>query len=386
MMRSLLVSCLVFVALGCQQPVQSQENFQEKAPQSAVLDDPSNVSDSILRSRQNALTRAVEAASPAIVSVNVISVRQVRTRSPFSNDPFYDWFFGRQRSRVYQQQVQNVGSGFVISADGYVVTNDHVAGNATKITVSFPDGRTLDADLVGSDPATDLALLKVNPDEPLDYLAFSQTGTPIVGEWAIALGNPFGLFEAAEPSVTVGVVSAVDRDFEPQEGRIYRDMIQTDAAINRGNSGGPLINAIGEIIGVNTFIYTSGQGGSIGLGFAVPSDKVMRIIDELRETGRVDRSYYTGLAVTDVNARIARALDLTDERGVIVRDIDFDSPAEAAGFELYDVILSAEGETIDTRSDLVGLLYDFRPGDKVTFGILRDGREQTITMELGSTS
>lgn len=385
-MRSLLISCLVFVALGCQQPVQSQENFQEKAPQSAVLDDPSDVSDSILRSRQNAITRAVEAASPAIVSVNVISVRQVRTRSPFSNDPFYDWFFGRQRSRVYQQQVQNVGSGFVISADGYVVTNDHVAGNATQITVSFPDGRTLDADLVGSDPATDLALLKVNPDEPLDYLAFSQTGTPIVGEWAIALGNPFGLFEAAEPSVTVGVVSAVDRDFEPQEGRIYRDMIQTDAAINRGNSGGPLINAIGEIIGVNTFIYTSGQGGSIGLGFAVPSDKVMRIIDELRETGRVDRSYYTGLAVTDVNARIARALDLTDERGVIVRDIDFDSPAEAAGFELYDVILSAEGETIDTRSDLVGLLYDFRPGDKVTFGILRDGREQTITMELGSTS
>lgn len=386
MMRTLAFWCLALVLMGCQQPVQSQESFQEKAPQGAGLAEAMTSGDTILQSRQNAITRAVEASSPAIVSVNVIEVQQFRSRSPFSNDPFYDWFFGRQRSRVYQRQVQNVGSGFVISADGYVVTNDHVAGNATKVTVSFPDGSTLDAELIGSDPATDLALLKVNPDEPLDYLAFSRTGMPIVGEWAIALGNPFGLFEAAEPSVTVGVVSAIDRDFEPQEGRIYRDMIQTDAAINRGNSGGPLINAIGEVIGVNTFIYTSGQGGSIGLGFAVPSEKVLRIIDELRANGQVDRSYYTGLAVTDVNARIARALELAEERGVIVREIDFDSPAEDSGFALYDVILSVEGETINSRSDLVGLLYDFRPGDTITFGILRDGREMTLTMELGSTS
>jgi serine protease Do len=228
-----------------------------------------------------------------------------------------------------------------------------------------------------------MALLKVEPESPLAHLRFSETEQPIPGEWAIALGNPFGLFEASEPTVTVGVVSGVGRDFQPQENRIYRDMIQTDASINQGNSGGPLINALGEVIGVNTFIYSQ-SGGSIGLGFAVPAYKARDIVDELRRTGRVDRSYYTGLRGIDVNERIARALGLTDESGFIVRDVDPGSPAEDAGFRPYDVIYSFEGEPVAGQLDLAARLFDFRPGDVVHFKIHRDGQDLDLTMQLGS--
>ena len=295
-----------------------------------------------------------------------------------------EFFFGSRRSRVYERQVASVGSGFVISPDGYIVTNDHVAHNAAKITVAFMDGSTLEATVVGTDEVTDLALLKVDPPQALSYLKFAQSGRPIPGEWAVAMGNPFGLFEAAEPTVTVGVVSGVGRDFQPQENRIYRDMIQTDAAINQGNSGGPLLNAMGEVIGVNTFIYTAAGGGSIGLGFAVPSDKAESIIEELRVNGRVDRSYYIGLYGLDVNERIARALNLNEVRGIIVRDVEPGSPAAEAGFQPYDVILRFEGEPVDSQVDFAVRLYDFRPGDTVSIDAIRNGEDIQLTMQLGS--
>ncbi|MCZ6704776.1 MAG: trypsin-like peptidase domain-containing protein, partial [Bacteroidetes bacterium] len=236
---TILVSTLLL--LGCRQDVQSQQQLFH-GPEGRE-----NVEDSIAVGRLNAITRAVEYASPAVVSINVI--KTIRTVDPFS-DPFYSFFYGRQRSRVRERQIQSMGSGFVISPDGYIVTNDHVAGDATAITVALPDGRTYQASLIGSDPTSDLSLVKINTEDPLPYLSFSTSGNPIVGEWSIALGNPFGLFEASDPTVTVGVVSATGRDLQPQEGRAYRDMIQTDAAINRGNSGGPLLNALGEVIGV----------------------------------------------------------------------------------------------------------------------------------------
>ena len=341
MRRSAVLAALVLSILGCNQSAQSQEQGAAPAPQRATAVDTAGVNDRIHLSRQTAITRAVEAASPAIVSVNVTEVRQVAVRDPFA-DPFFEHFFGRRRSRVYERQVQSLGSGFVISPDGYIVTNDHVAGSAAKITVAFPDGRKLEGRLIGSDPVSDVALVKVDPDEPLPYLSFAEDEGVLVGEWVIALGNPFGLFEAAEPTVTVGVVSATGRDLESgRDGRLYRDMIQTDAAVNRGNSGGPLVNAVGEVIGVNTAIYSE-SGGSIGIGFAVPAERVQRIVDELRTTGEVDRSYYTGLRGRDVariNRRVVRALRLQEARGVLVEDIDADSPAEAAGFRPYDVIV-----------------------------------------------
>ncbi len=390
MARLIALLFLLSNVLGCNQDAQSQRPADDGAPPPVRVDTTvAAANDAIYAGRQTAITRAVEAASPAVVSINVTEVQQVRYRDPFAgfSDPWFDYFFGRRtRERVLEREVQNLGSGFVISPDGYIVTNDHVAGSATEITVAFPDGRQLPGELVGSDPVSDIALIKVDPDENLPYLQFSDDGRSIAGEWVIALGNPFGLFEAAEPTVTVGVVSATGRDLESnRDGRVYRDMIQTDAAINRGNSGGPLVNSIGEVIGVNTAIFSQ-TGGSVGIGFAVPADRAVRIIDELRESGSVDRSLYTGLRVSGINARIARALDLESARGVLVRDVDPGSPAEQAGFAPYDVIISVEGEPIADHNDITVRLYDFRPGDRVRFGVIRDGREHEFAMRLGRQS
>ena len=369
------LSTLLF---GCQQSAQSQEQVSPAEP--AI-----SVDQSITLSRQTAITRAVEAATPAIVSINVIELQQVVYQDPFADflqDPFFGQFFSERQSRVIERRVQNLGSGFLISPDGYIVTNHHVAGNATKVTVSLTDGQTLEAELIGGDKATDLALLKVSPERPLKYLRFSDSQEPIVGEWAIALGNPFGLFEAAAPSVTVGVVSAARRDLGSQDGRIYHDMIQTDAAINRGNSGGPLINALGEVIGVNSAIYSE-SGGSVGLGFAVPAAKAQRIINELRDTGQVDRSYYTGISFVAVTARIAEALDLTDTRGLLIADVDSGSPAEEAGLLPYDLIVSVEGEQISNQDDYIARIFDFRPGDVITYHVLRDNRKVELRLRIG---
>ncbi len=386
-MRFMMIRATIFLMLivslaGCNRDAQSQqyEHPPQRVDTPAESDELSQI---IHQSRQTAITRAVEVVTPAVVSINVIEVQRVAYRDPFF-DPWFEQFFGFGRRRnVIEREVQGLGSGFVISPDGYIVTNDHVAGHATKITVSFPDGKTMDAELVGTDPASDIALLKVDPEEPLPYLTFVEGGEPIVGEWVIALGNPFGLFEAAEPTVTVGVVSATGRKLQSyREGRIYNDMIQTDAAINQGNSGGPLVNAMGEVIGVNTAIYSE-SGGSIGIGFAVPAHKVIRIVEELRRNGSVDRSYYTGLSVMNVSPRIASALRLEQAQGAFVRDIDQGSPAERAGILPYDVIVAIEGTPIKTSNDYVARIYDFRPGDAVTVEVIRDGRRRNLKLEIG---
>jgi len=370
---------LALLLLGCQHNVQSRQQVPPSNPS-----DSDN--DSITLSRQTAITRAVEVATPAIVSINVIELQRVVYRDPFADflqDPFFGHFFSERQSRIIERRVQSLGSGFLISPDGYIVTNHHVAGDATKVTVSFTDGQTLDAELIGADKSTDLALLKVSPERPLEYLRFSKSPEPIVGEWAIALGNPFGLFEATAPSVTVGVVSATGRDLGSRDGGgIYNDMIQTDAAINHGNSGGPLINALGEVIGVNTIIYSE-SGGSVGLGFAVPAAKAQRIINELRDTGQVDRSYYTGISFVAVTAQIAEALELTDTHGVLIADVDSGSPAEEAGLLPYDLIVALEDEPILDQDNYVARIFDFRPGDIVTYHVLRNNRKVQLSLQIG---
>lgn len=391
MMRWLHLPLGLLLILGC-----SLDGPSTKATADAAFETPPQrpavlyadtvaAQQEITRSRENAITRAVEAVAPAVVSINVLEVRRVQVRDPFSNffnDPFFEHFFDR-RPRTMEREVQNLGSGFVISADGYIVTNEHVVGHATQIEVQFPDGRSMEAELVGSDHASDLALLKVTPAEPLAYLAFADATAPIPGEWVIALGNPFGLFEAADPTVTVGVVSAVGRNLQTRrDGRVYRDMIQTDAAINRGNSGGPLVNADGDVIGVNTAIIGP-AGGSVGIGFAVPSDRATRILDELRTHGEVDRSYYTGVQLIDVDRRIAQGLGLAQARGAFVRDVDPQSPADAAGLQRYDVIVSLDDRPVANRQDFLVGLYDFRPGDDVTLALIRDGERITTTLEIG---
>ncbi|MEM1044105.1 MAG: trypsin-like peptidase domain-containing protein [Bacteroidota bacterium] len=381
-LKSTLLVAVLLVGVGCQQPAQSQEAGDMPPPQRVDMPESDGVvTDGIFASRQTAITRAVENVAPAVVSINVIEVRQVRVRDPFAGDPFYEYFFGQRRSRVQQRQVQGLGSGFVISPDGYIVTNDHVAGNAARITVSLPDGREFDGRLVGTDPESDLALVKVEPTQPLPYLAFSQSEDVYVGEWAIALGNPFGLFEAAEPTVTVGVVSAVGRDFAPQEGRVFRDMIQTDASINRGNSGGPLVNALGEVIGVNTFIFSQ-SGGSVGIGFATPAWRVRRTVEEIQTTGTVARPAPPGLNVRALNARAAKMLGLSVSEGLLVISVDTGSPAADAGVLPYDVILEIDDQDVTDSNTASALLRSRRPGETVMLRVLRDGTEREMPMLL----
>lgn len=368
--RVVLFALLFTALIGCRQPAQSQQTIGD-APSLA------QANEQIVDGRETAITRAVRRAGPAVVSINVLEVRTVR-------DPRYDaWFGSFAPPRYRQQQVQQTGSGFVVSPDGLVVTNEHVVGNASRITVSFPDGETFPASLVGADQATDLAVVRIDTGRDVPYLEWSRAGAPVVGEWAIALGNPFGLFEATEPSVTVGVVSATRRDLDSQgQGRLYRDMIQTDAAINQGNSGGPLLDALGEVMGVNTAIY-SRTGGSVGIGFAVPAQRARAIVEELVESGSIDRSYYTGLGVVDLDARIARALETSRTQGAFVRSVDDGSPAAAAGVEPYDILVGISGEPVTSATDYVARIYDFRPGDKVTLDVERGGRVQRLLLQIG---
>ncbi|MDE2832892.1 MAG: trypsin-like peptidase domain-containing protein [Bacteroidota bacterium] len=379
-MVRLLAGILLFTLTGCQ----SRAQQQPASPTPALR---TEVNEAVSQSRQNAITRAVEYASQAVVSINVISINviEVQSRDPFAgffNDPFFSQFFSEQRTRRVEQEVQNLGSGFVISPDGYIVTNHHVAGNATKVTVSLASGRTLPARLVGSDKASDLALIKVDPDEPLPHLNFSSEPDPIVGEWAIALGNPLNLFQASEPTVTVGVVSGLRRDLGNHDGQLFYDMIQTDASINQGNSGGPLLNALGEVIGVNTVIVSQ-SGGSIGLGFAIPAARAQRIIEELRLNGRVDRAYYTGLKAVNLTDQIVAALRLETRQGILVVELDEDSPALHAGLSQYDVITAVEDEPIRDTDEYVARLYDFRPGDTITHDILREGQPLRLELNIG---
>jgi len=349
----------------------------ETTPQGLI-----DANDDVSNSRQNSITRAVKDVSPAVVGISVIAVRQYIARHPFADDPFLRNFFPDQ---IYQKKVENLGSGFIISPDGYILTNEHVVHDASQVVVTSTDGEKYDAKVIGFDYDSDVALLKIDGAN-LPFIPFGDSDDIIIGEWAIAIGNPFGLFSIhSQPSVTVGVVSAVDRDFDRnQEGRLYSDMIQTDAAINRGNSGGPLVNATGALIGMNTMIFTEGGGGSIGLGFAIPSNKLKLLIEDIKGRGTVDRDFWVGLQVQDVNRVIARSLRLPEVRGVVVTDVEPGSPAEKAGLESPDVILGVNGVMVGGSRDMQTYMRnsDLRVGGKLKFNVFRNGKMTEVTIKL----
>ena len=349
---------------------------------------------SIDRSRRNAITRAVELAAPAIVGINVTEVRRVAYRDPYSswfeNDPFFREFqrmIPRRAPQVYEQEIHGLGSGFLISSDGYIVTNDHVAGTASKIIVTTTDGKERVAKIIGTDRATDVTLLKIE-GEGFPYLKVGSSEDVIIGEWAIALGNPFGLFDInAKPTVTVGVVSNTDVTLRPQDDRVYLDMIQTDAAISSGNSGGPLVNALGEVIGMNTIIYSTSQNyqgaGSIGIGFAVPIDRVMEIVEDLKKYGKIDRDFWTGMNIRSIDAKIARYLKLESTTGAVIVEIAPNSPATKAGLQVGDVIRKIDGREVRSDEDVILAVNDARVDQVLTFTLNRDGEwiETTMTLE-----
>jgi serine protease Do len=330
--------------------------------------------------RQNAITRAVESVSPSIVGINVEEVREIQ--NPFSDDPFFRQFFGDQGPQ--KQVVRGLGSGFIISEDGYILTNDHVAGNATKISVTLTTGETVEAKLIGADPNTDVALLKIDKDG-LPAVTFGNSDNAIIGEWVIALGNPFGLFEINDkPTVTVGVLSASGMKVNADGKRVYKDMLQTDAAINSGNSGGPLINALGEVIGMNTIIYTgsSYSSGSIGIGFAISINRVKKIMEELKENGKISRDFNPGFRIQGIDEQIAKYYNLKDKYGVIVTQVVKNGSADNAGLKPEDIILVANGEKIRNEQDLVMVVNDMRKGEILKMDILRNGDKKNIEMKL----
>jgi len=358
----------------------------EQADTSLVQEARAQAAEQISQTRRNALTEAVKRVSPAVVSVNVTKINKYIQRSPFSQDPFFRQFFPDLfGDRVIEQQVKSIGSGFIISSDGYVVTNEHVVGNAEEIIVALENGKEYPAKLVGKDRVSDVALLKLEK-EHLPAIGFGDSDQLLIGEWAIALGNPFGLFVNSQPTVTVGVISAVDRDFSPLEGRVYEDMIQTDAAINPGNSGGPLCNADGEVVGMNTFIFTGDtrSSGSVGVGFAIPSNHIRKVVERLKTREGEDTDVWLGLYVADLNAYLARMLGYPYITGLYIKRIDHKSPAEKAGLKLGDIITSFNGQKVASVADARQVIedLDLRVGDKLYVGIWRNGKISTVVLEL----
>jgi serine protease Do len=356
---------------------------QTFSPAARTQENADQDADQLHASRQNAITRAVAKVSPAVVGINVIAVQQVTVRDPFAgiiNDPFFKPFFG---DRTYTQEVKGLGSGFIISPDGYIVTNDHVAGNATDVTITISGGKQMKAKVVGSDPYTDICLLKVDGKD-LPHVAIGNSDDVIIGEWTIAFGNPFGLFEINDkPTVTVGVISATGMKLGQLENRYYRDMIETDAAINGGNSGGPLVNSNGDVIGMNTLIFTGGQTSTyIGYGFAIPINKVKKVVIDLKQKGKVSHDITAGFDVQPVDARIAQYLGLKQTQGVIVSEIHPGGPAVAAGLKIGDVVLEVNGEKVNSDNDILSVMIESNPGDYLKFKVYRNHQTINISLKL----
>ena len=331
-----------------------------------------NQNDEISNSRKNIITETVKKISPGVVGINVIEIQKYRDPfSSFFDDPFFRQFFGDRGSR--SREIKELGSGYLISSDGYIVTNDHVAGNASQITVTLTNGKNYDGKLIGTDPVSDIALLKIDGHD-FPHVNFGNSHDIMIGEWVIAFGNPFGLFEINDkPTVTVGVVSALGMNLEPLNDRYYLNMIQTDAAINGGNSGGPLVNSLGEVIGMNTLIYTAGSQGSIGLGFAIPINKVKRIVNELKKNGKIDRDFEIGMRIQGIDESIAKYYHLDRTRGVIITNVYPGTPADKAGLQAGDIILKIDKYIINNEDTVFGVFFEFRTGQVVNLEIVRDG-------------
>jgi serine protease Do len=319
-------------------------------------------------------------AQRAIGSVtNISSTQIVRTpNSPFANDPFFRFFFNDQQDDAFgyrERRAQSLGSGVIVSADGYVLTNNHVVDRGVEVTVTMPDKRELRATVIGVDEATDIAVLKIDAAN-LPTMPWGDSARLKVAEWVLAIGNPFQLNQ----SVTLGIVSATGRTLE---GRFaaYEDFIQTDAAINPGNSGGALVNARGELVGINTAIFSE-TGGYQGIGFAVPSNLARHVMDELVKFGEVQRGTITGITLQPLTTRIAEQLGAPNTHGMVVVSMQQRSDAYRAGLRPGDIIVSFNGTAVEDPAHIMRLLSDAKIGSSVTLGVLREGKSLTVKVPI----
>jgi serine protease Do len=316
---------------------------------------------------------------PAVVNISTRQRIEV-SGNPFAGTPFADLFSQRGQSQQPQtREAQSLGSGFFISADGYLVTNNHVVspngrGSIAQITVTMPDGTEYDAELVGADPASDLAVLKVSRPEPFPFVKFGDSEDARVGDWVIAIGNPFGL----GGTVTSGIISSVLRT---AGGGAYDRYLQTDASINRGNSGGPLFNMQGNVIGINNAII-SPTGGSVGIGFAIPAEVAAPIVQKLREGQAIERGYL-GVSIQPVEEDLAASLGLPKNRGEIVQLVSPGEAADKAGMEPGDIVLTINGKNVTPDQTLSFLVANIQPGTRIPVEVLRNGDRRTLNVTVG---
>jgi len=316
----------------------------------------------------------VERVSPAVVNIDTLRIAVYRSPlAPFFSDPFFRRFFGDIPELERQVPQKGIGTGFVFRSDGYILTNEHVIRGANKIKVTFIDGKEYEGKVIGADPLTDIAVVKIDADN-LPTIPLGDSDKARVGEFVIAIGNPYGLSH----TVTVGVLSAKGRPISAGDsGREYENFLQTDAAINPGNSGGPLLNLRGEVIGINTAILPYAQG----IGFAIPINMAKSILEQLIEKGRVVRAWL-GVYIQDLTPELAQKFGLSEAKGALVADISKGSPAEKAGLRRGDIILKVDGKEIPTVSSLQQEIRSRRPGERVRLEVWRDGKSIVLEATL----
>jgi serine protease Do len=341
-----------------------------------------------LRKTGQAFRSVAKQVSPSVVFIQVekeVEQQQSLRNNPFGNSPFGDEFFKRFFGQPPQQEnphktpkrrASGQGSGFIISADGYIMTNNHVVGDADKVTVQLLDGREFNAEIVGTDPPTDVALIKIDAEEKLPFLSLGNSDQLEVGDWVLAFGNPFGLSH----TLTAGIVSAKGRSGIGLND--YENFIQTDAAINPGNSGGPLVNLDGEVIGMNTAIF-SRSGGYMGIGFAIPINMAQRIRQQLISHGSVKRGRL-GVLIQDMNKDLAESFGIDQREGILIAQIQEDSPAAKGGLEQGDVILKLNGKKVDKVANFRNEIAMTSPGTEVALQVLRDGKKKKLKVKIGA--
>lgn len=322
----------------------------------------------------DAIPNAVDVARPAVVNIDIKA--QAHEKNPYSqffgDDPVFRRFFGDDFSPK-----EGKGSGFIISKDGLVITNQHVIQDATEIKVMLADGRSYKGKVKGSDKSLDIALVQIKPDKPLPIVHFGNSKKLRLGETVIAIGNPFGF----EQTVTAGIISAVGRTIVAEEGKRLVNLIQTDAAINKGNSGGPLINLRGEVIGINAAIY-SPTGGSVGIGFAIPVNAAKDIIDELIKHGKVIRPWL-GVSLGPIDKELEKYLGLKDRNGAVVGGVVSGSPADRSGVQSGDVIIEIDNKKVLKPEDLINVVKGSKVGDSLSLLVIRNRQLKLIKVKLG---
>ncbi len=363
------LACLIILSLSLTSCKKKQEPmfYESSRKEAPVREVPKDI-----LAAQQAFTNVVKAVNPAVVNISTVSKKKL-VQPFFEFSPFFDDFGGGRMKPQYRRE-KSLGSGFIINSDGYIVTNDHVVRDAESIQVKLSNDKVFNGKVVGSDSKTDIAVIKINAGQPLPAAVLGDSDKLQVGQWAIAIGNPFGL----DRTVTVGVISATGRANMGIE--TYEDFIQTDASINPGNSGGPLLNVYGEVIGINTAIVAAGQG----IGFAIPVNMAKQVVAQLIKKGSVTRGWL-GVSIQPVTDEIARSFGLGKVQGALISDIMAGSPAEKAGLKQGDIIIRFAGKEIRDPRQLQLVVADTPVGQKAEVEIFRDGKAQKLYVTLGNS-